>query len=237
MARPRALATSVGAGPPSENAAERQRVALTPPGVAANIAAMSSLLRSALALSIALPLLAGCSSKKQVKVQTVAEEEGAEGVKERKNANEVVKEYDLNHDGKTDVWKYFQKGADGQLKLVRKELDINWDGHVDVWKYYDDKEQLAKEALDLDYDGHIDQVTYFENGQPVRKEKDLDYKGKPDLWIYYEKGQIARKERDTKGTGKVDYWEYWANGQPDRIGEDLDGDGSVDRWTKVESGQ
>jgi hypothetical protein len=195
-------------------------------------------LRFVLAAAALAALMLGCSSgKKNVKPTGPAEEEGAEGVAEHKNGNETVREFDLNHDGHTDVWKYYQKGADGQLHLVRKEVDVNWDGKVDVWKYYDEKEQLSKEALDLDFDGHIDQVTFFKDGQVEHKERDLDYNGKPDLWIYYEKGQIARKERDTKGSGKVDYWEYWKNGQPERIGEDLDGDGSVDRWTKVEQQQ
>jgi len=195
-----------------------------------------SFCRLLLALGLAAPLIVGCSSTKTVvKEQGPVEEEHAEGVAVHENGSETVKTFDLNHDGKPDVKKYFHKGADGQDHLVRKEVDINWDGKVDVWKYYDDKGQLQKVAMDLDFDGHIDQVAYYEAGDMARKEKDLDYNGKPDLWIYYAKGQIERKERDTKGAGKVDYWEYWKNGQPERIGEDLDGDGSVDRWTKVDT--
>jgi antitoxin component YwqK of YwqJK toxin-antitoxin module len=194
----------------------------------------SPFLRNLSLLAAASLLAPACSTaKKEVKKDTVHEEDNIEGVKESKSGNEIVKEFDLNHDGKTDVWKFYQKDAQGQLKLVRKEMDINWDGRVDVFKYYDDKEQMTKEALDLDYDGHLDQVTYFKSGEIEHKEKDLDYNGKPDLWVFFEKGQIVRKERDTKGAGKVDYWEIWANGAPSRVGEDLDGDGSVDRWTSL----
>lgn len=160
----------------------------------------------------------------------------AEGIRTEKRGDEKVTEYDLNHDGKPDVWSYLAPGKspEGQPieRLARKELDINWDGKVDITRTYDEREQIEKEALDLDFDGKVDQVNYYEKGVMVRKERDLDYNNKPDLWLYLEKGKIVRKERDTNGDGKVDYWEYWEGEQVDRIGEDLDGDGNVDRWTK-----
>jgi hypothetical protein len=163
---------------------------------------------------------------------------GAPSVRVEKRGEEKVSAFDLNHDGKPDVWTYTvvaQGGADGKEydKLVRKELDINFDGKLDISKHYDDKEQVEHESFDLDFDGKVDQTNYYEKGAVVRKERYLDStNGQPQLWIYYEKGKIARKERDTNSDGKIDYWEYWENDQVDRIGEDLDGDGSVDRWTK-----
>jgi antitoxin component YwqK of YwqJK toxin-antitoxin module len=170
------------------------------------------------------------------KAEKGAVDEGNGPAKEERKADEIVKEFDLNRDGKTDVWKFYRavKDENGKTvqRLVRKELDINFDGKPDIWQYYDEKEQLEKVAFDLDFDGRPDQINYYEHGVIVKKEKDLNYDKKPDLWIYYEKGKIVRKERDTNGDGKVDYWEYWENDQIDRIGEDLDGDGTVDRWTK-----
>ena len=163
-------------------------------------------------------------------------EQVAENIKQKQAGNEKVTEFDLNKDGKPDIWVYTVtvKGPDGKdvERLVRKELDINWDGKVDISRQYDEKEQLTREALDLDFDGKVDEVVFYEKGQVVRKERDLSSSGKPSLWVFYENGQIVRKERDTHGNGKVDYWEYWEGGQVDRVGEDLDGDGTVDRWTK-----
>ena len=160
----------------------------------------------------------------------------AENIRQKKAGDEKVTEFDLNKDGKPDIWVYTvkAKAADGTEvdRLVRKELDINWDGKVDISRQYDEKEQLTREALDLDFDGKVDEVVFYEKGQVVRKERDLSSSGKPSLWVFYENGQIVRKERDTHGNGKVDYWEYWEGGQVDRVGEDLDGDGTVDRWTK-----
>jgi hypothetical protein len=163
-------------------------------------------------------------------------EQLAENIRQERQGNEKVTEYDLNHDKKPDVWSFTVEGKDDQGrdidKLVRKELDINWDGKVDITRFYDEREAVHKEALDLDFDSRVDQVNFYEKGQIVRKERDLDYNGKPDLWIFFEKGKIVRKERDTDSNSKIDYWEYWEGDQVDRVGEDLDGDGAVDRWTK-----
>jgi hypothetical protein len=161
---------------------------------------------------------------------------GGRPMRQARGEGEKVTEYDLNKDGKPDVWSITTEGMDPEgrkvERLVRKELDINWDGKVDIVRLYDEREQVQSELLDLDFDGRVDQQNFYEKGVIVRKERDLDYDGKPDMWIFFEGGRIVRKERDTNADGRVDYWEYWENDQVDRIGEDLDGDGTVDRWTK-----
>jgi antitoxin component YwqK of YwqJK toxin-antitoxin module len=196
--------------------------------------------RGSWALALA-AVAAGCgggksSTKGDKSEEDASSERLAENIRQSKQGNEKVTEFDLNHDKKPDVWSYTvpAKTEDGKDfdRLVRKELDINWDGKVDISRFYTDKEQIEKEALDLDFDGKVDQVNFYEKGVIVRKERDLDYNGKPDLFIFYEKGKIVRKERDQNGDGKIDYWEYWEADQVDRIGEDLDGDGNVDKWTK-----
>lgn len=190
----------------------------------------------AITLAAALAVSACSSSKNAVRSADSDGQKLAENIRPPRGADEKMTEFDLNHDGKPDMWVYTVKAktADGKDydRVVRKEMDINWDGRVDIVRYYDENEQISKEALDLDFDGKIDQWNYYEKGVLVRKERDLAYNGKPDLWIYYEKGHIVRKERDTNHTGKVNYWEYWENDRVDRVGEDLDGDGQVDRWTK-----
>jgi hypothetical protein len=181
--------------------------------------------------------LSCASSKGGTRAEANADgEKLSDSIHQSQRGTEKVTAFDLNHDGRPDVWVYTVKAktADGKEydRLVRKEMDINWDGKVDVVRYYDENEQISKEELDLDFDGRIDQWNYYEKGVLVRKERDLDFNGKPDLWIYYDKGHIVRKERDTNHSGRVNYWEYWENDKVDRIGEDLNGDGQVDRWTK-----
>ena len=150
-------------------------------------------------------------------------------------AGEWTRGFDLNRDGKPDVFDHYVKNADGTDRLVRKDLDINMDGKIDVWRSYDEKERLKKEAVDLDFDGRVDVVNIYDpEGKLVRKESDLQFDGKPDVFKYYEQGKLVRKEVDTNGDGRIDYYEYYEDGKIDRVGEDLDGDGSVDRWTKAQ---
>jgi hypothetical protein len=152
------------------------------------------------------------------------------GHSQEKRPDETVSDYDLDHDGKPDVWKYLRKGPDGKEILVRKERDLNSDGRIDVWEWYDPQGNLEKQVVDFDFDGKPDITLHFEKGQLVRKEFAFGFDGKPHAWSYYEKGHLARKERDENGDGKVDYWEYWEGGEIDRVGIDTDGDGRVDRW-------
>jgi hypothetical protein len=152
------------------------------------------------------------------------------GHSRERRPDETLTEYDLNHDGKPDVWKYTRKNAEGKEVLARKERDLNNDGKIDVWEWYDAEGNLEKQIIDFDFDGKPDVVLYFEKGQLVRKEYAFGFDGKPHAWNYYEKGHLSRKERDENGDGKVDYWEYWEGGEVDRIGVDTDGDGRVDRW-------
>jgi len=144
--------------------------------------------------------------------------------------DESVAEYDLNRDGKPDLWKYTRKDATGKEILVRKEKDLNGDGRVDTWELYAPDGSLVRVVYDLDFDGKPDVTLFFEKDQLVKKEYALGFEGKGRSWSYYEKGKLVRKERDTVGDGKVHYWEYWENGEIDRIGIDLDGDGQVDKW-------
>jgi hypothetical protein len=181
-------------------------------------------------------LLAACGGGKAVQPDGLKTQAGAPDVHLEKRGDEKVVQYDLNRDGKPDVWEYSVTSKDAEGKsvehLVRKEMDLNFDGKVDAVYWYDDKGDKVREQLDLDFDGKVDETIFFEKGQVVRKERDLNGDGKVDTWLFYERGQLVRKERDTKATGRVDYWEFWENGQIDRIGEDLDGDGNVDRWTR-----
>src|SRR5215813_10219144 len=85
--------------------------------------------------------LSSCSSTKGAKqAATVEADQFASPIHQSVRGGEKVTEFDLNHDGKPDVWAYTVKAKtpDGREydKLVRKELDINFDGKVDVVRYY-----------------------------------------------------------------------------------------------------
>ena len=150
--------------------------------------------------------------------------------------DQKVKQFDLNHDNKPDVWAYYGPMADPDNPsqthetLVRKEWDFNFDGKVDIRRHFNFKGEAVKDELDLDFDGRFDVTTYYRGGKKLRQEYDFNFDNQPDYWKFFEKDVLVRTERDRDFNGRVDRWEYFAEGQLDRIGLDEDGDGQIDKW-------
>lgn len=190
-----------------------------------------------IAVAAALLLSTACASKQKVLPPAPGRENMGPAIVGTPRPGETVQEYDLNHDGRPDVWTYTVKGPDAKDVAVRKEKDLNNDGKIDSWEEYEADGTLAKLTYDMDFDGKPDVTLYFEKDQLVRKDYAFGFDGVPHSSNYYEKNKLVRKERDTRGGGKVDTWEYWENGEVDRVGVDLDGDGQVDRWETRKTAQ
>ncbi|MBN2493597.1 MAG: hypothetical protein JXR96_03305 [Deltaproteobacteria bacterium] len=191
-------------------------------------------------LLLAAPLVA-CSSAPekpdQAPAQVAAQPQAATlGQDGRARPGETLKQYDLNHDNRPDVWAYYGPMVDpadpNQTKnsLVRKEWDFNFDGKVDIRRFFNFKGETVKDELDLDFDGNFDVTSYYQNGLKIRQEYDFNFDTKPDYWKFFEKNAVARTERDRDFNGRVDRWEYYSNGKLDRVGLDEDGDGQIDKW-------
>jgi hypothetical protein len=154
------------------------------------------------------------------------------------NGDELVRTFDLNHDGRPDDWKHYKlipstvEGQKPREVLIQRELDTNFDGKVDLVTWFNEDGTRAKEMFDLDFDGKFDVVDTYEKGVLTKKETFHGQVDKPDTVAFYEGGKKVRVERDTHGEGRPDTWEYFENGKLSRIGEDVDGDGLVDRWVK-----
>jgi hypothetical protein len=183
-----------------------------------------------IAVAAAVLLAAACGSRQKVVAPATAQEGLGAAPAGTPRPGEIIREYDLNHDGRTDVWTYSVLGADGKETVVRKEKDLNNDGRVDSWEEFEPDGTLAKLTYDMDFDGKPDVTLFFEKDQLVRKAYAFGFDGVPHSFNFYEKGKLVRKERDSNGDGRIDVWEYWENGEVDRVGVDLDGDGQVDRW-------
>jgi EF hand domain-containing protein len=114
----------------------------------------------------------------------------------------ACKQVDLNHDGKIDiVYHHDQAGA-----LAFEEFDLDFDGKFEVWTYYQ-QGQKVREDRDMNYDGRPDLTEYFEGGRKVRVELDTDHDGKVDQWEYYEGGKLDRIGYDSTGSGRADRWD------------------------------
>lgn len=141
----------------------------------------------------------------------------------------VEQTIDINGDGASDVFNYFEERSEGPRRLVRKEVDLNWDGRKDVRTEFDEEGRISKEEMDGDFDGVVDWVDHYQGGKRVLSEVDTDYNGVFDLFKIYEGGKVRRKERDSNSDGRVDLWEYLdEQGAVVKIGRDVDGDGVMD---------
>jgi hypothetical protein len=132
--------------------------------------------------------------------------------------------FDARGDGKAVVIKVF----DGQHELCRI-TDINHDGKPDLYEYFDANGVIRRRESDYDSNGTIDSVELYEDGKLVKREYDTTGQRRVDTWDYFDKGtgKRLRRERDTTNDGKVDQWWTW-DGDKITISIDRNGDGKPD---------
>lgn len=146
--------------------------------------------------------------------------------------------------------------------MVCREADLNHDGRKDVFRFYNDEGRTLREEEDHDFDGRIDTITYFDGGQVVRREMDTNADGMVDMRLYYRDAAASENARTLGGTSenrterahdirpfraeremvndnnpefRADRWEFYdAQGRVVRIGIDYDHDGRADRWDRVD---
>jgi hypothetical protein len=68
----------------------------------------------------------------------------------------VMSEYDTDHDGKPNVFKYFARNDDGSVYIDRKERDSDGDGKIDVWERFNEEGLVIRTGRDTDGDGKMD---------------------------------------------------------------------------------
>jgi hypothetical protein len=154
------------------------------------------------------------------------------------NGKNVVT-YDLNHDGKPDVWRLYKTEDDGGTKvewLTCKQVDFDHDGRKDWVVAYNRKGNPLYEKADFDYDGKWDMSTIYDTktGLKAEVERDTDFDGKFDVKeVYDSAGQLTSVRRDRNGDGQPDLWEQYKDGVLIAILYDDDFDGKVDRREEI----
>ncbi len=162
------------------------------------------------------------------------------------------------------VYQTVGEGSAIRAVLVCREVDLNHDGRKDVFRFYNDEGRTLREEEDHNFDGRIDVITYFDAGQVVRREMDTNGDGMVDMRVFYRETASSENAR-TLGAGggstgsstrardvrpfraerelqndnnpefRADYWEFYdAQGRVVRIGWDYDRDGRADRWDRVD---
>ena len=180
----------------------------------------------------ALLLVAACKGKKaDTTVKNVADSAGAkiDGSLCETKSRRVV-EFDLNKDGKPDVWRLYN----GDVQTC-KQVDFDHDGRTDWVEAYDASGRPLYQKADFDYDGKFDMLAVLDanNGEPTEVERDTDFDGKFDVREMYTGGQLASVRRDRNGDQRPDQWENYIDGQISGVTYDDDFDGKVDRRDEI----
>jgi len=147
--------------------------------------------------------------------------------------------YDLNKDGRPDVWRLYKSEQEGETRVdvqTCKQVDFDHDGRKDWVVGYNRKGGVLFEKADLDYDGKFDMSAIYDpkTGKVVEVERDSDFDGKYDLKeIYDSAGVLSSVRRDRNADNSPDVWEQYKEGQLIAILYDDDGDNKVDRREEV----
>lgn len=138
--------------------------------------------------------------------------------------------FDLNDDGKPDQITYANVQG-----IVRVERDMNFNGKTDIWQYFDDSGALLEEEMDLDYDQNVDLIAFYKDGVVIRKAMSVGFDGAFTIEKFYDgEANLLRIERDQDNDGVADLWEYYdKNGDRERVGWDNDGDGTPDEFDQL----
>lgn len=151
-------------------------------------------------------------------------------------------QYDLNGDGRPDLFKtYVMRGPKDEPDkrtqlLARQDMDLNFDDKVDVRRIFNELGGVVREEMDLDFDGTFDAIDHYADGVLYRRDMALNFEGQPSIVKHYNDNKLVRKERDTNADGAIDTVEYYEDGKLVRIGVDKDGDGKPDIYTEIDQG-
>ncbi|HEY4178888.1 MAG TPA: hypothetical protein VGM90_18705 [Kofleriaceae bacterium] len=154
------------------------------------------------------------------------------------NGKNVVT-FDLNKDGRPDVWRLYKVVDDGGTKveqLTCKQVDFDRDGRKDWVVAYSPKGTPLFEKADFDYDGKWDMSKIYDTklNQPAEIERDTDFDGKFDVKeIYDASGKLSSVKRDRNNDGQPDLWEQYKDDVLLAILYDDDFDGKVDRREEI----
>jgi hypothetical protein len=136
---------------------------------------------------------------------------------------------DANGDGRADLVIVRSGSRD-----VCRAYDLNLDGKVDVYSYYDDSGRVRRKENDFDHDGVIDQITTYQGGVITSRQLATLLANRLDTWDFFQNGALARRERDSDSDAVVDtWWEYPKPGCP-MIHTDANEDGRPDPGTTID---
>lgn len=188
--------------------------------------------------------LLACGSKSKGAEEPVQEPGGDQTPKVDPTLCDVddkrVATFDLNRDGRPDVWKLYQtiQEGDTDLEILScKQVDLDHDGRKDYVVAYNRKGGTTFEKFDFDFDGRFDALFLFDGktGRVVEVQRDSDFDGRYDLLEVYDEDEVVTAiKRDRNADGAPDLWEQYVEGELVAILYDDDYDNKVDRREEVD---
>jgi len=172
-------------------------------------------------------LLVACSSTPEKSTAEAKTPEGAKPLDHEKCEDTMGRVEVLNaSDGKFALKQIFDKSGGRELCRI---ADLNHDGKPDMYEYYNADGSLRRREGAYENTDAISEIQIYENGKLVRGERDTTGQRKVDTWDTYDPatGKLVKRERDNNGDGKVDQWWTW-EGQNITIAIDKNGDGQPD---------
>lgn len=179
----------------------------------------------------------GCKKKSKTTTPTDAVSSSASKVDPTlcEVAGKNVLSYDLNRDGKPDVWRLYktEKAGDTTVEILTcRQVDLDHDGRKDMVIAFARTGQPLYEKIDFDWDGKFDVSAIYDpkTGKYAEVERDTNFDGKYDLKeLYNAAGQLESVRRDRDSNGEPDMWEQYEDGVLVAILYDDDNDSKVDR--------
>lgn len=139
---------------------------------------------------------------------------------------------DHTRDGKDDTTHVMLDGRE-----VCRGIDLDGDGKTDLYVYFDPNGGLRRQERHAS-DGRVDEVASFEAGRLTHRATDTDQDGKIDHWEHHTPsaggGTEVRHFRDLNGDGKIDQvWTWLPKKGCTTVHHDKDGDGKADASHEV----
>jgi hypothetical protein len=105
---------------------------------------------------------------------------------------------DTNHDGRPDVWRYY----DARGELAHITIDSNFDGYPDREEEYRDGSLVRRES-DRNFDQRVDLIEEFDPSthQHLKSTVDADFDGRADLLVLFQDGQPVYSEWSKPSVG------------------------------------
>jgi len=111
-----------------------------------------------------------------------------------------VQTEDTNHDGRPDIWRYY----DARGELTHVTIDSNFDGRPDREEQYR-QGALSRRDSDRNFDDRVDLVEEFDASTHAQLKSivDVDFDGRADLLVLFQDGRPVHSQWATSVAGSA----------------------------------